>query len=236
MPIRHVCWLTLMAVLFTLELMAQEKTAKPAKTLEGWGTVTNSRKDCTLKNEEGKLTITVPGTPHNLNREISDLNAPRVLQEVEGDFAIQVKVSGDFNPSPVSTVAPRGKAYNGAGLLLWVDENLFVRLERNIWINGPGSADCHPPLFEVVVKGVPTGTSPSPVPATFFGTPATWFRLERKGDVITPSMSHNGIDWTTSGTATLKMPHKISVGVAAVNTSKKQFKAVFEGLTLTKSQ
>lgn len=223
----------LMAVFLAAGSMAQEKS-KPEKTLDGWGAITNSRRDCTLKADAGKLTITVPGTPHNLNKVISDLNAPRVLQEIEGDFTIQVKVSGDFNPSPVSTVAPRGKAYNGAGLLLWVDEDLFVRLERNIWINGPGSADCHPPLFEVVVKGVPAGTSPPPVPANFFSTPATWLRLERTGDLVTPALSHNGIDWTTSGTATVKMPGKISVGVAAVNTSRKQFKAVFEELTLTK--
>ena len=212
------------------EALAQEKAPK---VIDGWGNVASFKRDCKITPDEGKLTITVPGTPHNLNKVISDLSAPRVLQEVEGDFTIQVKVSGDFNPSPVSTVAPRGKAYNGAGLLLWVDDDLFVRLERNIWMNGPVDAQCHPPLFEVMVKGAPTGTSPPPTAATFFGTPATWFRLARSGDSVTPSYSHNGIDWTTAGAATLRLPKKVSVGVAAVNTSKKQFKAVFEELQLT---
>lgn len=206
---------------------------KKLKAIDGWGNADNARRDCKFTRDGERLTIDVPGTPHNLNKVISDLSAPRVLREVDGDFTIQVKVSGDFDPSPISTVAPRGKAYNGAGLLLWVDENLFVRLERNIWINSPGSADCHPPLFEVMVQGAPTGTSPAPVPATFFSTPATWFRMDRTGGVVSASLSHNGTDWTPCGTATLNLPKKLFVGVAAVNTSKKAFSATFEDLRLT---
>ncbi len=206
---------------------------KPIKAIEGWGTVTDKKNDSKLKSDEKQLTMTV-GSPRNLNKVISDLSAPRVLQEVEGDFTIQVKVSGDFKPSPASAVAPRGKAYNGAGLLLWVDEDLFLRLERNIWVDAPGVESCHPPLFEVMVKGAPTGTSPPPAPATFFNTPATWLRLSRQGDSVTGSVSHNGMDWTTGGSVSMALPKKVSVGVAAVNTSKKSFKVTFEELQLTK--
>lgn len=204
----------------------------PSKTLDGWGDVVNRRRDCKLDLQEGVLTINVPGTPHNLNKVISDLNAPRVLQEVEGDFTIQVKVSGDFTPSPRSTVAPRGKAFNGAGLLLWVDESQFIRLERNIWINGDGSADCHPPLFDLILNGVPQEKSPAPVPATFFSTPETWLRLERKGEVVVGSLSHDGSAWQKAGEITAKLPAKVSAGVAAVNTSRKPFKAVFAELKI----
>lgn len=223
-----------LAVLLVLLLVSSAAAqGKNPKSIEGWGKVENLRKDCKFTQEDDKLTIEVPGTPHNLNKVISDLNAPKVLQDVQGDFSIQVKVSGDFNPSPISTVAPRGKAYNGAGLLLWVSEDLFLRLERNIWINGPNRADCHPPLFEVVVRGVPAGTSPAPVPATFFSTPATWFRLERTGNSVSGSLSHDGTNWSACGTATMNLPKKVSAGVAAVNTSKKAFTATFENLTLT---
>jgi regulation of enolase protein 1 (concanavalin A-like superfamily) len=220
----------LLVLLLVSSVAAQEKNPKK---IDGWGNVENRRKDCEFQQDGGKLTINVPGTPHNLNKVISDLNAPKVLQEIEGDFTIQVKVSGDFDPSPISTVAPRGKAYNGAGLLLWVSEDLFLRLERNIWINGPNSADCHPPLFEVVIRGVPAGTSPAPVPAKFFSTPATWFRLERTGNSVSGSLSHNGTDWSACGTTTMNLPKKISIGVAAVNTSKKPFSATFEDLKVT---
>lgn len=206
---------------------------KKEKTLEGWGTIANQRKDCKFTVKDDRLTITVPGTPHNLNKQISDLSAPRVLTDVEGDFTIQVKVSGDFDPSPISTVAPRGKAYNGAGLLLWVNEDLFLRLERNLWVNAPGNTQCHPPMFEVLVRGAPTGTSPAPAPASFFNTPATWFQLERTGGSVSGSLSHNGTDWKPCGTVTMDLPKKVSIGVAAVNTSRKQFTATFEELKLT---
>jgi regulation of enolase protein 1 (concanavalin A-like superfamily) len=206
---------------------------KKTKSIEGWGNVENRKKDCKFTTKDGSLSITVPGTPHNLNSQISDLNAPRVLKDVEGDFSIQVKVVGDFDPSPISTVAPRGKAYNGAGLLLWVDENLYVRLERNIWINGPADAQCHPPMFEVFVRQVPTGTSPPPAAASYFSTPATWFRMERSDGVISGFISQNGTDWKPCGTANLDLPKKLKIGVAAVNTSRKAFSVTFEDLEFT---
>ena len=208
------------------------KKSPQSTAVEGWGQFENRRQDCQIKPEPGRLTITVPGTPHNLNREISDLSAPRVLRDVEGDFSIQVEVSGDFNPHPFSTVYPKGKAYNGAGLLLWVNEDLFVRLERNIWIQAPGVANCHPPLFEVMVKGAPTGTSPGSVPANFFSSSATWFRLSRSGNTVSGALSHDGVSWVACGTHTLALPAKVSVGVAAVNTSRKPFRAEFEELDL----
>ena len=227
----RLCVVALSLILFThVPSFAQ---SKPLKMIEGWGSVIDKKNDSKLKPSSGRLTMTV-GSPRNLNKVISDLSAPRVLQEVEGDFTIQVKVSGDFKPSPASAVAPRGKAYNGAGLLLWFDEDLFLRLERNIWVDAPGIESCHPPLFEVMVKGAPTGTSPPPAPATFFNNPATWLRLSRKGDSVTGSVSHNGTEWTTGSSVSMPLPKKVSVGVAAVNTSKKSFKVSFEELQLTK--
>jgi regulation of enolase protein 1 (concanavalin A-like superfamily) len=216
--------------------IAQAKKKAPApQAVAGWGEAHNVDRSTKVTSADGKLTITVPGVPRNLNLVISDLSAPRVLQEVTGDFLFHVKVSGDFHPSPVSTVAPRGKAYNGAGPLLWVSERLFIRLERNIWMNSPTSADCHPPLWELVVDGVPRGTSPAPVPADFFSTPATWFRLERRGNNVSGALSHDNVTWTAVGTIATDLPETVQIGVAAVNTSRKPFTAEFEELRLEQS-
>jgi Protein of unknown function (DUF1349) len=216
----RLCAVALLLMLLTpLQSPAQ---TKPPKLIEGWGNVIDKKNDSKLKVIEKQLTMTV-GSPRNLNKVISDLSAPRVLQEVEGDFS----------PTPASAVAPRGKAYNGAGLLLWVDEDLFLRLERNIWVDSPGVESCHPPLFEKMVNGAPTGTSPPPAPANFFNTPSTWLRMTRQGDTVTGSVSHNGTDWTTGSSVTMTLPKKVSVGVAAVNTCKKSFKVTFEELRLT---
>jgi regulation of enolase protein 1 (concanavalin A-like superfamily) len=217
---------------FVGQSRGQEEQAEPVKP--GWGEVADKKGDCKTDWTGDSLTITVPGTPHNLNKEISDLNAPRVLIEVEGDFAAEVRVSGDFDPSPVSTVAPKGDPFNGAGLLLWISEDLFVRLERNIWIEPTGERVCMAPLFEVMRNGRITGAGGRLSPATFFSGPYTWLRMERKGNIVTGYLCHDDGTWSPCGQLNFPIPDKIKIGVAAVNTSKKSFTAVFDGFRIYK--
>src|SRR6185369_8187758 len=66
--------------------------------IRGWGDVVDPDGDCTIRFRQGKLSITVPGTPHDLSPLYEKKNAPRVLREVTGDFSVRVKVSGDFEP------------------------------------------------------------------------------------------------------------------------------------------
>src|SRR4051812_14129390 len=73
------------------------------QAVKGWGVVSDPDGDCTLKEANGKLTITVPPTLHDLNPRSGKLNAPRVTREIEGDFVVQVKVSGAFRPGEKST-------------------------------------------------------------------------------------------------------------------------------------
>src|SRR5262249_54041652 len=93
---------------------------KPRKIM-GWGTVVDPDGDCNVKGEGSKLTITVPGTLHDLFPRQADPkkrnNAPRVVQEIKGDFMVTVKVSADWKPGDRlrgAITAP----YHGAGLLL----------------------------------------------------------------------------------------------------------------------
>src|SRR5262249_17305731 len=115
--------------------------AKVVRSLEGWGELTDPDGDCTIGADRGKLTITVPGTPHNLTGPAGNTSAPRILRPVTGDFPAQVKVTGDFQPG-------HPKGFNGAGLLLWADNANYVRLERNVWLDDKGRSLCYPPLFE----------------------------------------------------------------------------------------
>ena len=73
------------------------------RKLEGWGKVVDPDGDCKFDAARGSLSIAIPGTHHNLNPAVRQ-NAPRVLQEVEGDFTVQVRVSGDFEPGQRSTL------------------------------------------------------------------------------------------------------------------------------------
>jgi hypothetical protein len=59
-------------------------------------------------------------------------NAPRIMQEVEGDFVATVRVTGDYKLGPKGTNPksdPMSKFISG-GILLWSDANNHIRLER----------------------------------------------------------------------------------------------------------
>jgi hypothetical protein len=103
--------------LLTVWLIATTSIAeeKKSRLIKGWGEVIDPDGDCTIQSEKGKVTITVPDKNHNLAPLIGQ-NAPRILQEIEGDFTLEVKVSGDFKPTDRSTLEG-GRSFNGAGLL-----------------------------------------------------------------------------------------------------------------------
>lgn len=85
----------------------------------GWDWIDpNGDSQYSLTDNPGFLRITVVGPNHDLYQ---NLNAPRMLQEVKGDFTVVTKV----------TIYPT-ENYQAAGLLYWQDENNYVRLERTL--------------------------------------------------------------------------------------------------------
>jgi hypothetical protein len=155
---------------------AEEKTPQ---TIKGWGTVIDPAGDCTVKHEEGKLTVTVPGGAHDLNQALGGMKAPRILQEVEGDFIAQVKITGEFKPGE-KAAADGTSPFNGAGLLLWQDDKNYVCLERNAWWVGEGKYACQPPLVEQYRDGELRAKMPG-TQDEFFKGKSTWLRFERRG-------------------------------------------------------
>src|SRR6516225_9509449 len=73
---------------------------KSGSKIAGWGELIDSVGDCKATIEKGVLTVTVPKTHHDLTyqEDVTKLNAPRVLQPVEGDFTLTVTVKAF--PSP----------------------------------------------------------------------------------------------------------------------------------------
>jgi regulation of enolase protein 1 (concanavalin A-like superfamily) len=206
--------------------------AEAARTIAGWGTVTDRAGDCTVREEGGKLTVTVPEGTHDLNPNLGGMKAPRVLKEVEGDFTAQVKITGDFRPGE-EAASPIARPFNGAGLLLWQDEKNFIRLERNAyWVEG--RYVCYPPLFEQYEGGEYQETNPDPTLAEeFFRGRSTWLRLGRRGDRVIASYSHDGQEWTEAKEVGVKLPAKARVGVAVVNTSARPLSVEFEDFRLS---
>lgn len=200
--------------------------------IKGWGTVTDPDSDCTVTNAKGKLTIKVPGSLHDLYPHQKDekkrLNAPRVLQEMKGDFVATVKVTADWKPGgalPGSSTVP----YNGAGLLVWAKDDDFLRLERNVFVRNVSISYTTP--FQI--QGGNQVNNATTTQDEFFKGKSTWLKVERLGEQLTTSISHDGKDWIETAALRAKYPETVRVGVEAVNSSDKEFVVEFTELKIT---
>lgn len=212
----------------------EKEPAKP-QMFEGWGLSYDLSGDCAFKLADGKFTLTVPGSekPHDLSTELMSSTAPRVLQPLKGDFVIEVKVEGEFNPGEDSTQLSR-TGYTGAGLVVFADPKSYVRLERAT-LHHTGAEPRPYTNFEIRVDGElerlgTTGDLP-----TEAGKPV-WLRLERKGNLLHGSMSQDGKTWTQGEPKELLakawQDGRIFGGIAAISTSKKEFSPVYSGLSV----
>lgn len=206
--------------------------ADPPKEIPGWGTPVDPLGDCTIKEEFGALTISIPASVHDLwhgQNEPGRLAAPRVLRKAKGDFLLKVKVSADWRPG-AKLEAAANIPYNGAGLLVWDTDQHFMRWERNHF-DSPRSGlfSLQTPFYDREGKHVhPTGR------ATFelFRGNVSWIGLERVGPVITCAVSHDGKKWYVTDKVTTEFPEEVQVGVIAVNGSDRVFSVEFDELTL----
>ncbi len=213
------------AVLFVLTLvptthLTTKAAAGPPRTLEGWGEVVDPAGDCRFTLGKEKLTIAVPGTKHDLSVESGNMTAPRVFADVEGDFIAQVKVAGNVCHAGQG-LAEGYLPYHGAGLLLFVDGQTYIRLERAA-IVGPEGNRTHYANFELRENGKMATGNAAKIPDV-----DDYLRLERKGGRVIASVSDNGLRWTPMEPITVKLPKRVKLGVAAVNTSTDPFKVEF---------
>ncbi len=209
---------------------ADDKKAddKKPKEIKGWGEVTDPDGDCKIEAKDGKLTIKVPGSVHDLfpgqKDEKKRFNAPRVLREIEGDFVAYVKVTADWKPGGKNAES-NTQPYNGAGLLLWGPEGEFVRLERNVWMAEEMAVSYTAPLYYREARQVGDA---KPSREEFYKDRSTWLRLERDGGKVTTSISHDGKDWEKTGELDTELPKKVHVGVHAINSSDGGFVVEFD--------
>ncbi len=206
--------LTLMAIVHFAQPGKETSSFRSGSTIPGWGKVTDPDGDCTFEKEGDTLTLRVPASRHDLVVERNQMNSPRALQEVTGDFRIEVKVAG-----LKSNDRPSG--YQSAGLLLWVSKSDYIRLEC---VN-PGSLASG--AFEVraggrVAKLLPVGSLPR----------EPYLCLERRGGQLLAFVSADGRQWTPLEPLDATLPNKVSVGIVAVSTGSQEFTIGFEKLRL----
>jgi hypothetical protein len=192
--------------------------------LKGWGQAADPDGDCRFEQMDGKLTILVPGTVHNLVADAGQLNAPTVLSSVRGEFIAMVKSTGGVRPGRDSSV-PDGLPYNGTGLLLWVDRNNYIRLERAGLIReGAFTTYVNFEQFNGGRRVFSQGAGLRDLP--------TDLRLEYRAGKVYASTSQDGVHWTAFPALEVRLPEEVKIGVTAVNSSTKPFSAELEGLNV----
>ena len=211
-----------------------EKAASIGKIIEGWGSPIDPDGDCAFDLQDGALVITVPAgpPPHDLSEEIDSSNAPRVLHEVTGDFILQVRVDGDFNPGEKST-QPGRTGYTGAGLVLFADAKNYVRLERAT-LQRAGGPRHNYGNFEVRINGQLQRigiTSDLPLE----DNQPVYLQLTRRGATMFGAISHDGKKWTEGDPKAIgaDWPQTLLAGVAAISTSVDVFTPYFSDIRTT---
>src|SRR5262245_40272288 len=166
----------------------------------GWDAPIDPDKDCRFTKGRGSLTIQLPAKDHDINGNRKRNNAPRLLRDFEGDFRMEVRVSGDFHASAEST-SPGAAAFTAAGLIFMLGD---VR-ESSIRVELGRARSEREALSYVGLKSFSAKATGS-VTATATegredwplkrGATEAYLRLERSGDMFTSFSSPDGKKWT----------------------------------------
>jgi regulation of enolase protein 1 (concanavalin A-like superfamily) len=215
-------------VILTTALIFNAVSADDPKsqTINGWGTVVDPDRDCRFTKSEGKLIITVPGTYHDLTHSEGrdQLNSPRVIQEVKGDFVAQVKVH--VFPLPAeNTSTSKGICFVSSGLLIWLDGDNFIRMDRAAIAGFPKPAA----LVEFYEKGKQTVQAFKELEDK-----DTILRIARSSGKLTFAVSEDGDQWDVVHTSSIPLRETVNVGVLAINTTTKEFAPQLAGLKVAK--
>ncbi len=204
----------------------RRETEAVGKELAGWGMAIDPDGDVKFTRSGKSLTLEIPGTLHDLVADIGKFNAPRILREVDGDFAGLVKVDGSFKPAAPST---KEKTYplNAAGLVLWKDSENYIFIMRTAML-GKGGKLNSAILFEEREAGHRGAMHNQVVPAG-----PIMLRLDRKGARIVGGVSSDGVNWKPlkpMDTSWASGP--VKVGLLSTNTSSQASVVTFENYSL----
>lgn len=211
-------------------LAARAEEVKPLDYVAGWGVVIDPAGGCTFSRESGKFTIKLPGEYFDLWPVQGKVNAPLVLQEVEGDFSIEVKLAHIDKPERDTRLAGLAgtTSFHAGSLVIWQDAKNFVRFDRtHMDRNGQQITSCYLHVFKDGQRVVEL----SPV----VPDRPTQLRLTRKADSVTAAYSQDGgRSWKDLPRQKLELPAKVKAGVSALNNTVRGNTVTFEGLKIEK--
>ena len=215
-------------VLLALAGLGVEQAEKKV-TLPGWGEFVDPAGDCKATVENARLRITVPGTPHNLNPlpGWNNLLAPRVVQDVDGDFRIDVKVLPRDMPEPnTSSNKEKPASYVAGGILIWQDEGHFSRVLR--------AANAERNEFFIHIENFSGGKIVSSGNLRLDDR-AIYLRVERKNGKLAFYRSVDGRNYLVMrpNGQELVLADKVRVGVAVINSTTAEIRHEFEELKVS---
>jgi hypothetical protein len=225
---KNICRLTQCLLVFVLVdslALADEPTYG---SVNGWGSLVDPDRDCSFTISNDYVGIKIPATPHDLSAELKRMNAPRVVQPMEGDFEIEVEVWGIQQPE-LPTINTR-TAYCGNGLVLMQDDQNYIRLERaalrrgdttRYYINFEQRIDGHNVRF-----GAPDDF------AMEFDD-GIYLKLIVQGTTVTGFVKIPNEEWHEMGKKKIDDKKPLAVGIAAVNATNSPLTASFRELRLT---
>ena len=192
-----------------------------------WGEPVIPDGDCKIDLDlaGNRIRIVVPGTPHVLSAELGRLNAPRVLRDVRGDFDASARVAGSFHPAGKTTVKEYAP-YHGEGLLLWQDEDNYIRLEIAADLQ---HGKVRPYVnFEYRKDGALADSRGQKIVDG-----SSYLRLRRQGAEILAAFGPDGVHWTSFPPLSANLKDRLNVGVSAINTATKPLTAELEGFEVS---
>jgi hypothetical protein len=198
-------------------------------TLPGWGEFVDPAGDCKAIVTDDRLTITVPGTPHNLNPlpGWNNLLAPRVVQDVDGDFRIDVKVLPSGMPKPNTSSNPEKPAsYVAGGIVIWQDGDHFSRVLRAA--NGERNE------FFIHIENFSGGKIVSGGNLKLEDK-AIYLRVERRNGKLAFYRSVDGGSYLVMrpNGPEFGLAGKVRAGVAVINSTTAEIRQEFEALKLS---
>ncbi|MCD6519147.1 MAG: DUF1349 domain-containing protein [Anaerolineae bacterium] len=157
----------------------------------GWTWVDpNGDSSFSLTNSPHSLELSTPRGGHDL---FLNLDAPRMIQRVTGDFVIRTKVAmiADYD-------------YQGAGLLVWQDSNNYIRAE----LGGAPRAITMAYRIHGHYRHVHCGA---------YGFTSIFLRITRTGNTFSGEYSTDGVKWKPIYSVSYPAESSLYVGLHLIN-------------------
>lgn len=189
-----------------------------AEEIPGWGTVVDPVGNCPVDITQTGIDLEVPAGIHDMNPRLRQTNAPRIWQEVTGDFLFEAQML-DFPRPQAKTGANGHQSYIASGLLVWQDDGNLLRWTRS----ASGEANqiylsCEQYENNAIAGGGNFPLEDKPV----------FLRVERRGDRIRMWATYDTNGWKKLLDRQCNYQETLHVGVFGLNVTDKDVKFRFK--------